>query len=325
MFAHHRFARLAAVLVAVTLLGLSGQGARSQSARTIKIVVPFAPGGPTDIMARLMADEIGRAQGLTMVVEDRPGASSVIGTEAVAHAAPDGSTLLIAAPSFVINPQLKKLSYSPLTSFEPVCNLVSAPTILLVNAGSPYRTLADLIGAARAKPGDVTLATNGSGSSIHIASEMLKRAADVEVTLVPYTGTAPVINALIGGHVTSAFTDYLAAAEQVKAGKLRVLGVASHVRVETLPDVPTFAQAGYQGIEADAWFGVVAPAQTPKEKLSQMAGWFTAALRIPEVQAKVTSLGLFSVGVCGAEFGAFIRKQYGDYGRVIRDANIKAD
>jgi tripartite-type tricarboxylate transporter receptor subunit TctC len=272
-----------------------------------------------------MADEIGRAQGLTMVVEDRPGASSVIGTEAVAHAAPDGSTLLIAAPSFVINPQLKKLNYNPLTSFEPVCNLVSAPTILLVNAGSPYRTLADLIDAARAKPGDVTLATNGSGSSIHIASEMLKRAANVDITLVPYTGTAPVINALIGGHVTSAFTDYLAASEQVKAGKLRMLGVASRVRVETLPDVPTFAEAGYQGIEADAWFGVVAPAQTPKEKLSQMADWFISALRIPEVQTKVTSLGLFSVGVCGAEFGAFIRKQYDDYGRVIREANIKAD
>jgi len=324
-FAHHRFVGLAAVLVALTLLSLSGQDASAQTARTIKIVVPFAPGGPTDIMARMMADEIGRAQGLTMVVEDRPGASSVIGTEAVAHAAPDGSTLLIAAPSFVINPQLKKLNYSPLTSFEPVCNLVSAPTILVVNAVSPYRTLADLIDAARAKPGDVTLATNGSGSSIHIASEMLKRAANVDVTLVPYSGTAPVINALIGGHVTSAFTDYLAAAEQVKAGKLRMLGVASRARVETLPDVPTFAEAGYQGIEADAWFGVVAPAQTPKEKLSQMADWFTSALRIPEVQAKVTSLGLFSVGMCGAEFGAFIRKQYDDYGRVIRDANIRAD
>jgi tripartite-type tricarboxylate transporter receptor subunit TctC len=319
--ARHRLVRLAA---AVTLLSLCGQGAGAQTARTIKIIVPFAPGGPTDIMARLMAEQIGRAQGLTMIVEDRPGASAVIGTEAAAHAPPDGNTLLIAAPSFVINPHLKKVNYA-LTSFEPVCNLVSAPTIMLVNAGSPYRTLADLIDAARAKPGDLTLATNGSGSSIHIASEMLKRAAGVNITLVPYAGTAPVINALIGGHVTAAFTDYLAAAEQVKAGNLRMLGVASPKRVETLPDLPTFAEAGYQGIEADAWFGVVAPAQTPKEKVSQLADWFTAALRTPEVQAKVASLGLFSVGVCGTEFGAFIRKQYDDYGRVIREANIRAD
>jgi tripartite-type tricarboxylate transporter receptor subunit TctC len=320
--ARHRFVRLA--VAAITLLSWCGQGAFAQASRTIKIIVPFAPGGPTDIMARLMAEQIGRAQGVTMVVEDRPGASAVIGTEAAAHAAPDGNILLIAAPSFVINPHLKKVNYA-LTSFEPVCNLVSAPTILLVNAGSPYRKLADLIDAARARPGDLTLATNGTGSSIHIASEMLKRAAGVNVTLVPYAGTAPVINALIGGHVTSAFTDYLAAAEQVKAGNLRMLGVASRTRVETLPDLPTFAEAGYQGIEADAWFGVVAPAQTPKEKLSQLADWFTVALRIPEVQAKVASLGLFSVGVCGAEFGAFIRQQYDDYGRVIREANIKTD
>ena len=310
---------------AIIIVALCGPGAWAQAPRTTKIIVPFAPGGPTDIMARLMAEQIGRAQGGTLIVEDRPGASTVIGTEAVAHAASDGSTLLIVAPSFVINPQLKKLNYDPLTSFEPICNLVSAPTIMLVAGASPYRTLADLIDAARAKPGEVTLATNGSGSSIHIASEMLKRAANVDMTLVPYTGTAPVINALIGGHVTSAFTDYLAASEQVKAGRLRMLGVASRKRVDTLPDVPTFAEAGYDGIEADAWFGVVAPAKTPKETLSQLIGWFTAALRAPEVQAKVASLGLLSVGLCGADFGAFIRRQYDDNGRVIREANIRVE
>jgi tripartite-type tricarboxylate transporter receptor subunit TctC len=316
--------RRALALAAAAML-FAGQAAWSQAPRTIRIVVPFAPGGPTDVMARLMAEEIGRAQGPTIIVENRPGASTVIGTEAVAHAAPDGATLLIVAPSFVINPHLRKLNYSPLTSFAPICNLVSAPTVMLAPAMSPYRTLADLIGAARAKPGAVTLATNGSGSSIHIASEMLKRAANVDITLVPYTGTAPVINALVGGHVTAAFTDYLAASEQVKSGNLRMLAVASPKRVATLPDVPTLAEAGYGGIEADAWFGVAAPAQTPPETLAQLAGWFTAALRAPEVQVKVANLGLFSVGTCGADFAAFVRKQYDDLGRVIREANIRAE
>jgi tripartite-type tricarboxylate transporter receptor subunit TctC len=317
-----RMSRAAAA--ALILLALCGYAAWSQT-RTIKIVVPFAPGGPTDILARLLAEEIGRANGVTLVVEDRPGAGTVVGTEAVARAAPDGATLLIAAPSFVINPQLKKLSYNPLVSFAPICNLVSAPTVMVVATMSPYRTLAGLTDAARATPGAITLATNGSGSSIHIASEMLKRAAGVDFTLVPYTGTAPAINAILGGHVTAAFTDYLAASEQVRAGNLRILGVASPTRAETMPEVPTFAEQGFAGIEADAWFGVIAPAQTPNEKLTELAGWFSAALRAPDVKAKLASLGLFTVGVCGADFGVFIRKQYDDLGRVIRQANIRAE
>lgn len=300
-------------------------GASSQPARTIKIVVPFPPGGPTDILARLLAEQISRAQGLTMAVENRPGASSVIGTETVARAAPDGGTLLINSPASIINPRLRKLDYDPLTGFEPICDLVDSPTVIVVNAASSYRTLVDLLSAARAEPGELTLASIGPGSATQIGFEMLARASDVVMTFVPYPGMAPAVNALLGEHVTSAWVDYQAAAEHVKAGTLRVLAAATQTRIEPLPDVPTLADLGYKDVRADPWFGVLAPARTPKETVSQLAGWFTTALQDPEVKKKLVTLGLYPVGTCGADFGAFIRKKYDEYGRVIRAAHIKAE
>jgi tripartite-type tricarboxylate transporter receptor subunit TctC len=318
------FRSLVAGCFATVLLTLTGHDASPQT-RTIKIVVASSPGGVNDIMARLLAEQIGRTQGPTIVVENRPGAGEAIGTEAVARAAPDGNTVLIAANPFIINPQMRKVSYDPLTSFEPICHLVSSPTIIVVNSASPYRTLADLIAAARARPGEVTLASVGPGSPFHLGFEVLKQAAKVEMTFVPYPGNAPSVNALLGGHVTSMFGTYPNVAEQLKAGKLRALAVATRTRIEQLPDVPTVAESGYKDYEVDAWFGVFAPAKTPAETLSQLAGWFTAALALPEVKDKLAMQGLFPVGTCGADFAAHLRKQYDDYGRVIREAHIKAE
>jgi tripartite-type tricarboxylate transporter receptor subunit TctC len=261
-------------------------------------------------------------QGLTMVIENRPGAGSIIGTEAVSHAAPDGNTLLMGTSTLVINPHLRKVNYDPVTSFEPICYLVNAPTVIVVNSASPYRTLADLLDAARAKPGDLTMA--GAGP-FYLAVEMLKHAANLNMTLVPYPGGAPAVTALLGEHVTSVFTDYPTSAEQLKAGKLRALATGSRTRSEALPDVPTVAESGYQDFDVEHWFGLFAPAKTPKETVSQLVGWFTAALQVPEVKAKLVVQGLYPVGICGADFGAFFRKQYDDYGRAIREANIKAE
>jgi tripartite-type tricarboxylate transporter receptor subunit TctC len=202
---------------------------------------------------------------------------------------------------------------------------VSSPQLIVVNSTSPYRTLADLLDAARAKPGDLTLASVGPASLPQIGLEMLKRAANVDITFVPYPGTAPAINALLGGHVTSAFSSYASLSEQVKAGKLRAVATATPTRIEALPDVPTVAESGYRDFEADLWDGVVAPAKTPKETIAEITGWFTMALREPETKRKLVAQGLFPVGTCGADFGALIRKQYDNYGRVIREANIKAD
>ena len=186
------------------------------------------------------------------------------------------NTLLITAPAFIINPHLHKAGYDTLTSFEPVCHLVSVPGLIVVNAGSPYRTLADLLNAARAKPGEVTLASPGPGTTFHIALEMLNRAAKVDITYVPYPATPPALNALLGDHVRSAFSDYASLKEQLKAGKVRALAAATRTRLEMLPEVPTVLEAGVMDLEAETWFGVVAPAHTPKPVADELAGWFAA-------------------------------------------------
>jgi len=306
-------------------VALTGQGAWSQTARTIRIVAPAAPGGVGDTVARLLGEQIGRAQGQTILIENRTGGGGVIAAEAVSRAAPDGNTMLIISTDTLIPPHLRKVNFDLMTGFEPICYLVSAPTVITVSAASPYRTLGDLVNAARATPGAITMASFGPATAFQIAFEMLKRAADVDMTFLSYPGAAPAINALLGEHVTSAFSSYSTASEQLKAGKLRALATAARARIETLPEVPTVAESGYRDYELDYWLGMLAPAMTPKEKISQLAGWFTAALQAPEFRAKLAPLGLFPVGMCGADFAALLRKQYGDFGRVIREANIKAE
>jgi len=307
----------------ILLLAVHSAAAQTSSV-PIKVVVPSTPGGGSDVMARLLADQIGRSQGPTMVIENRPGASNTIGSEAVARAAPDGNTLLITTPEFVITPHLRKLNYDPLTSFEPICYLVRSPQAIVVNAASSYRTLKDLLDAARAKPGELTLASAGPASSPHIAIEKLKRAADVNITYVPYQGSGPAVNALLGEHLTAVFASYPNVVEPVRTGRLRALAVASLQRIEQLPEAPTVVESGFKDYEADLWYGVVAPAKTPKETTAQLAKWFTAAIQDPEIKSKLAAQGMFPVGTCGVGFGEFLRSQYDGYGVAIRDANIKA-
>jgi tripartite-type tricarboxylate transporter receptor subunit TctC len=318
--------KLAAVVAAVVLSGApAGDRAWSQTSKIIKVVVPYAPGGANDILARLLGEQIGRAGGPTIVIENRVGASGVIAADSVLRAIPDGTTLLTNSNTSVIIPHLRKVNYNPLTSFEPICYLASSPLVMAVNSASSYRTLADLLDAARAKPGGLTVASTGPGTSLHIAVETLKRTANVDITYVPYPGGPPAVIALLGGHVTSVFETFPSVAEQLKAGKLRPLAIASRTRAESLADVPTIAESGYKDFEAEGWYGVVAPAGTSKETVSQLAGWFKAALQVPEVKAKLAIQGLYPVGTCGADFGAFIRKQSDEYGRAIREANIRAE
>jgi tripartite-type tricarboxylate transporter receptor subunit TctC len=323
----HRFLHFAGLAAAVAVLSitLSGHAAWAQTKRTIKIVVPAQPGGAGDILARWLGEQIGSAQGQTVLIENRPGAGAVIGAEAVSRAAPDGNTVLMAASDLLVSPHLRKLNYDFLTSFEPVCELVSVPTVIVVNDASPYRTLADLLNAARAKPGDLTLGSLGPATAFQLAFESLKHAAKVDMTFVPYPGNAPAVNALLGQHVNSVFAAYSTVAEQLNAGKLRALATASRMRIEPLPEVPTVSESGYKDYDLDYWLGVLAPARTPKETVSQLSGWFSAALQAPEVKRKLVAQGLFPVGMCGADFATLLRKQYDDFGRVIREANIKAE
>ena len=290
---------------------------------TIKLVVPLPAGGAGDIVARYLAEQVGHTENLGLIVENRPGAGSIIGSEAVARAAPDGGTLLINAPYLLIAPQVRKVAYDPLTSFEPVCYLVSSPGIIVVNAASPYRTIGDLLGAAKEKPGALTLASVGPATAQHVGFERLKRAAKVNITYVPYAGGAPAISALLGNHVTAVFAEYAPLAEHIRAGTLRALATTSRNRIDALPEVPTVAESGFKDFEVDLWWSLFAPAKTPKEIVAQLAKWFAAAVTAPGVKNKLTAQGFVPTALCGEPFAALLRRQYEDYGQAIRDADLK--
>jgi len=290
----------------------------------IKVVVPVPPGSAGDLIARLLTDQVGRLNNRSFVIEPRPGAGTMIGTEAVARAPANGQTLLINAPFLLIGPHLRKLSFDPLASLDPVCYLVSSPGVLAVNAASPYRTFADLMEAVRTRPGQLTFASAGPGSTHQVGFEKLKHDAGLDFIYVPFSGGGPAINALLGNHVTAVLAEYAPVSEHLKAGTLRPLAVTSTARVAGLPGVPTIAET-YPGFEVDFWWGLFAPAHTPDALLSQLAEWFTAAMQKPEVKAKLNELGFFPAGICGQDFAALLRKQYEDYGRVIRSANMRTD
>ena len=316
---------LFAACCAIAMLALPSHPASAQSGRTIRLIVPVPPGASTDAVARLMAEQIGRAQGVTIVVENRPGASGMIGTEQVSRAAPDGNTLLMTANTYLIDAQTRKANYHPVTAFDPICYLVQSPAVFVVNSASPYRSLKDLLDAARAKPGELSMAAVGPGTTFQMGFNTVTKTAGVNMTFVPYQGSAPAATAVMGQHVTSAFAGYAVVSENIKADKLRALGVATMKRIDPLPDVPTFDEQGFKNLEVDNWFGIVAPVHTPKETLTQIAGWLKAALQDPDVKAKLALQGLYPVGMCGDEFAAYVKKRFDDYGQMIRESNIKTE
>jgi tripartite-type tricarboxylate transporter receptor subunit TctC len=311
--------------VSCVALALSSAGAFAQSGKTVRLVVPVPPGASTDAVARLMAEQIGRAQGVTFVVENRPGASGMIGTEQVSRAAPDGMTLLMTANTYLIDAQTRKANYHPVTAFEPICYLVQSPAVFVVNSATPYKSLKDLLDDAKKKPGELSMAAVGPGSTFQMGFTQMTKTAGVTMTYVPYAGSAPAATAVMGQHVTSAFAGWAVVSENVKADKLRALGVATAKRVEPLPDVPTFDEQGFKNLEVDNWFGIVAPAHTPKETIAQISGWLQAALKDPEVKAKLALQGLYPVGQCGEEFASYIRRRFDEYGEMIKESNIKAE
>jgi tripartite-type tricarboxylate transporter receptor subunit TctC len=315
---------LGLVGLACLLTAAPGHEAGAQN-KTIRIIVPYTPGSGPDILSRLLSEEIGNEQGPTVVVENRPGAGTVVGTEVVQRAEPDGGTVLLVASSFVINPALHRGNYDPSKDFAPICYLAATPMVLVVQGASPYKTLADLIAAARAHPGELAFASGGPGSSLHIAIEVLRRATNIDINYVPFGGTAPAVATLLGGHVAAVWADYPTVVAQLQAGTLRGLVTTSRNRVETLPDVPTFAETGVSNYEADIFYGLVAPAKTPDAVLAQLSKTFATALKAPVMKSKLAKERLFPVGTCGAEFGAYMKKLGDDYARIIDEAHIKTE
>src|SRR5215212_2407850 len=241
-----RFCALLIVAAALLALNIGGfdHAAWSQISKTIKVVISVPAGGTIDLLVRVLADYIGKTHAQTIIVESRPGAGSIIAAETVARATLDGNTLLVNSNGMMISSKIRKVNFDPLTSYEPICYLVSSPQVIVVNSDSPYRTLADLIDAARAKLGELSIASVGPLTTQHIAIERFKRLAGVNLTYVPFTGGAPAINALLGGHLTAVFQNYSEVGEQLNAGKLRALATPSASRIEPLPDLPTVAESG---------------------------------------------------------------------------------
>jgi len=307
-------------------MALCATVAHAQSGRTIKFMVPFGPGGTADIVARLLAEQIGKAHGVGTLIENRPGGGGVIATEAAARAAPDGNTVLLNANAFIINAHLRKLTYDPLTSFVPVCQLISSPQLIVVNGQSPFRSLIGMLDAARSRPGALTLASVGPASTQQIAFEVLKRRAGVEMIHVPFIGgNAPAVNALLGNHVDSALVNYSEVVDLLNEGRLRALATTSASRIDLLPDVPTVAELGYPNFEADVWFGAVVPAKTPPSVVAELSAWLRAGLDAPEVKPKLQALGVYPVGRCGADFAADLRRRFDEYGRELQETNIKLE
>lgn len=291
---------------------------------TIRIVVPNPPGGAMDTLIRVLGERISARHGATLVIDNRPGASTIIGTEIVARAPGDGGTLLMAANSFLINPHIRPLSYDPLKSFVGVCELVQIPQVVAVNARSPYRTLAELVDAAKARPGKLTIGSNGPATAQHVVAEVFRQVAGVDMIYVPYPGGAQAVNALMGEQIdsmTTAFTDLHA---QWESGALRVLAQSYGRRSALAPDIPTFREAGFS-IELPSWLGLHAPAATPEPVRAKLAQWFAEALADPQTQPVLANLQMDGIGLCGGPFDDFLKVQFDGLGKVVRDAGIKAE
>ncbi|HUI98128.1 MAG TPA: tripartite tricarboxylate transporter substrate binding protein [Xanthobacteraceae bacterium] len=312
------------VAAGLALLAFSAT-ALAQGGRTIRAIVPYPPGGSADVLMRILAQQVNETAGTNIVIENRPGAGTVIATEFVSRAPADGNTVLVMSNSFVINAHMRKLAYDPLTSFSPVCDLVSSPNLIVVDAASPYRTLADLVAASRQKPGALTMASVGPATTQHIGFEQLKLVTKAAMTYVPFPGGAPAINALLGDHVTAVYGNYSEVVEQLKAGKLRALVATGAKRMALMPDLPTVAELGYPGYDVEVWLGTVVPAGTPTEAITQLQTWFTDAMKVPAVRDKLVALGLYPAGICGADFSALIRRKNDEYAKIMQEAGIKGE
>lgn len=314
----------AAALAGIVTL-VPNRPALSQAARTIRVVITVPPGGSIDILFRLLAEQISSTKGQPIIIESKPGAGGVIAAETVARATPDGTTLLSNNNGIIISSILRKVNYDPLTSFEPICYLVTTPQIIVVNSASPYRTLGELLDAARAKPGELSIASVGPNTTQHLGIERLKRLAGTNMTYVSFPGGAATANALLGSHVTAAVLNWSEIGEHVTAGKARALATMALQRIVPMPELPTVSESGFKDFETDVWFGLVAPAKTPKDTMSQLIGWFREALLAPQVAAKLTAQALYPNPKCGDDFDTHLRRQSEQFTQLIRELNIKTE
>jgi tripartite-type tricarboxylate transporter receptor subunit TctC len=294
--------------------------------RGLRIVVPFAPGGGTDLVARTLAREMAKDLGVSVMIENRPGAGTIVGTQAVATSAPDGYTLLMGTFANAINPSLSaQLPYDPHKDFAPVALIARSFNIVVVNPKSSLRTVADLIAAAKANPGKMTFGTFGVGTSAHLAGELFKDMAKVNLTAVPYKGAAPAITDLIGGQIDMMFTTVASAAPLVESGQLRAIAVTSAERSPAFPQIPTVAEAGVRGYAAESWYGLFVPAGTPSEVIDRLNRSAASAVQSEAFRSLSVNEGLVTVALPPRQLEQYVRGEEERWRRVISEAGIKVE
>ena len=318
--------RVAAVTVLALLAGNAAAPAQEAfPSKPVRLLVPFPAGGAVDIVARTIGDELGKRWGQTVVIENKPGAGGVIATQALATSAPDGYTLILVATGHALNPHMyAKLPYDPFNDFSPISLVGSAPNMLLVRSDSAFRSVTDVLTAARQRPGYLSYAHPGAGTSPHLAGELLKYMAKVDIRGIPYKGGAPSLNDLIGGHVPLSINNVPESIGQIRAGSVRPLGMTTAKRAEVLPDVPSISET-VPGYDTGVWWGFLAPAGLPDAVKAKLARDCAEAVKSPAVLERLRALGATPIGSTPEAFADFIRAEYEKWGPVIQAAGIKAE
>jgi tripartite-type tricarboxylate transporter receptor subunit TctC len=301
--------------------------AQAYPAKPIRMIVPFPPGGGTDIAARTIANKLSDSVKWIFVVENKPGAGGNLGVEQAVKSPADGYTLVIGQTSnLAINPTLYlKLPYDPLKELSPIALIVSAPVVFVVAANSRYASLGDLLAAAKADPGGITFASPGNGTVSHLTGELLQRAAGVRLTHVPYKGASQALTDTLGGQVQSFMSSVPSALSQIKGGRLRAIAVTSAKRAEELPDVPTIAESGYKGFEASTWYGLLAPARTPAAIIAKLNAEVNRVLKTPEVRERLAAEGAEALGGSPERFASFLKAEHAKWGRVVKESGARAE
>lgn len=319
--------RTAAWLLALLAMSLpctaGAQGAGAYPTRAVRVIVPFPPGGGTDIISRMLAQKLNETWGQAVVVDNRAGANGIIGTDLGAKAKPDGYTLLVVIATHAINPSLyRKLPYDTAADFTAVTLMARYPFILTIHPSLPARSVREFIALAKARPGQLSYASSGNGSGPHLGFELFKSAARVDVVHVPYKGAGPANIDLISGQVQAMFNNFLAAMPQLKAGKLRVLAVTSAQRSQAMPELPTMAESGLPGFDVTGWYALLAPAGTPQPIVLKIQADVASALRVPAVHARLSGEGAEPVGSAPGEFARFLAAETLKWAKVIKDARV---